>query len=351
MNTQIHTLEEVKRYYGTILQSSADLKTSACCATGNGMSPQVKQALAEINDEVLNRFYGCGSPLPPLLHGCTVLDLGCGSGRDVFLAARLAGPDGKIIGVDMTESQLDVARRNVPAQMERFGYKRTNVEFLHGYLENLAEVGIPDNSVDVVISNCVLNLSPDKDAVFSEIYRVLKPGGELYFSDVFAGSRVPVELQNDPILRGECLGGALYVEDFRRCLSRAGCDDFRICAMHPIAIGDADIEARLGMISFHSITVRAFKLNNLEDRCEDYGQVATYLGGIQDYPHHFDLDDHHRFLIHKPVAVCGNTAAMLQDTRYAPYFSVHGDRTRHFGLFNCAPAPSRAGMDAPGPCC
>lgn len=352
MTMHTHTIEDIKEYYGSVLQGSADLKTSACCSTGEGLSPRVKQAMAEINDDVLNRFYGCGSPIPPLLDACTVLDLGCGSGRDVFVASRLAGPRGNVIGVDMTDAQLDVARRNVSSQMRRFGYTRTNVEFLQGYMEKLGAIGIQDNIADVVISNCVLNLSPDKEAVFSEIFRVLKPGGELYFSDIFAGSRIPDALLIDPVLRGECLSGALYLEDFRRMLQRVGCPDYRVLSSRRIDIGSAEIEARIGMVDFYAVTVRAFKLAGLEDRCEDYGQVATYRGGIEDGMHFFDLDDHHRFYRDKPMLVCGNTAAMLQETRYAPYFDVRGDRSRHFGPFACAPGYTKsAGEESKGGAC
>ncbi len=345
--------ENIKRYYGQVLCGSSDLQTNACCCPDNHLPASVRAALAEINDEVIARFYGCGSPLPPALEGCTVLDLGCGSGRDAFIAARLVGPSGRVIGVDMTEEQLDVARRNVQPQMERFGYARPNVEFRLGYIEDLRGLGIDDESVDVVISNCVVNLSPDKRAVFSEVFRVLKPGGELYFADVFAGRRVPERFHDDPVLRGECLAGAMYREDFRRLLRELGCLDSRVVSSRPIAPDSPEIEARIGMIDFHSVTVRAFKLASLEDICEDYGQVAVYKGTIPDFPHQFDLDDHHRFFTGKPMLVCGNTAAMLQETRYGGHFEVSGDRSVHYGPFNCSPAASRT--DAPPPqgggCC
>lgn len=331
-------IASVKQYYGKILNTSSDLQTSACCCTDQGMPPSVKAALAEINEEILSRFYGCGSPLPPLLNGCTVLDLGCGTGRDVYLAARLAGPGGFVIGVDMTDEQLEVARRNLDAQMARFGYSKPNVDFRQGYIEDLAGLGIEDASVDVVISNCVLNLSPDKPRVFAEIFRVLKPGGELFFADVFAGRRVPPALAADPVLHGECLAGAMYTEDFRRLLLELGCRDYRVVQSRPISIDNPEIKAKIGMVDFSSVTVRAFKLDDLEDRWEDYGQVAVYHGTIPDYPHHFDLDDRHRFLTGKPVPVSGNTASMLANTRYAPHFTVTGDRATHFGPFDPGPA-------------
>jgi SAM-dependent methyltransferase len=276
-----------------------------------------------------------------------VLDLGCGSGRDCYLLSRLVGPGGRVIGVDMTEQQLAVARRHLDYHAEKFGY--ANVEFRHGYIEDLT--GIADASVDLVVSNCVLNLSPDKPRVFAEIFRVLKPGGELYFSDVFADRRIPAPLAADPELLGECLGGALYVEDFRRLMANAGCADARVVSSAPLAINNPDIERRIGFVRFQSLTIRAFKLD-LEDRCEDFGQVATYLGSVPECPHAFDLDDHHHFETGRPMLVCGNTSDMLGGSRYAPHFRIDGDKRTHFGLFDCAPpSPSATATPAGGSCC
>jgi len=345
--------ENLKEYYGKVLTGSKDLKTNACCCTGEALSPAVKKTLGLIDDEILSKFYGCGSPLPPLLKGAVVLDLGCGTGRDVYVASRLVGPDGFVIGIDMTDEQLKVARRHIESQTKRFGYEKPNVEFRKGYIEDLAEIGIEDNSVDVVISNCVINLSPDKGAVFSEIFRVLKPGGELYFSDVFTGRRIPSHLKKDPVLQGECLAGALYIEDFRRMLQQIGCLDYRVVSSAPIDLENPEIEEKIGMVDFYSKTVRAFKLESLEDLCEDYGQTAIYLGTIPESPHAFLLDDHHHFLTGKPMLVCGNTAAMLEETRFAPHFKIMGDRSVHYGLFDCAPAAVKAarGEDRSGGAC
>ena len=340
-------LDMVQEYYGKVLEGRKDLQSNACCST-ESITATHRRILAEIDDEILDRFYGCGSPIPPALAGCTVLDLGCGSGRDVYLASRLVGPDGFVIGVDMTGEQLEVARRHRESQAKRFGFRRSNVDFRQGYIEDLAALGIADASVDVVISNCVINLSTDKERVFSEILRVLKPGGELYFSDVFAGRRVPAELRDDPVLRGECLGGALYIEDFRRLLRNLGCLDYRVVSKRPVTIGNAGIEARTGPIDFYSMTGRDFKLYSLEDICEDYGQVAVYLGSVPDHPHRFQLDDHHTFFTRKPMLVCGNTAAMVGETRFGEHFSVSGDRSIHFGAFPCGPSP--AGNPVADPC-
>ncbi len=341
---------QVQEYYGKVLQTRRDLKTNACCSLAS-MPPRHREILKEIEGEILDKFYGCGSPLPPALDGCTVLDLGCGTGRDAYLASRLVGPKGRVIGVDMTEEQLEVAQRHLGAQMKHFGFYQPNIEFRKGYIEDLAAAGIADDSVDVVISNCVINLSPDKPKVFSEIFRVLKPGGEMYISDVFCDRRLPKELLEDPVLYGECLSGAMYGEDFRRLLGGLGCPDFRKTGGYRITIENAEIAAKLGMAEFQSMTVRAFKLASLEDQCEDYGQVAYYLGGMEDGPHAFTLDDHHVFETGKPVLVCGNTAAMLEETRFGQYFKVTGGRGTHYGLFDCSDAASSEQEGPQGDCC
>lgn len=338
--------DSVRDYYGETLKSSGDLRTTACCSI-DAMPGHLRAILARLHPEVRERFYGCGSPLPPALHGMTVLDLGSGSGRDAYLLSSLVGENGRVIGVDMTAQQLEVAARHRAFHAQAFGHAQSNVNFHLGDLANLAALGIADASVDVVVSNCVLNLVPDKRRAFAEILRVLKPGGELYFSDVYSDRRLPRELLADPVLLGECLAGALYVEDFRRLMGELGVADARVCARSPIELTDAAVEQNIGFARFESVTWRAFKLP-LEDRCEDYGQVATYLGSIEHHPHRFALDDHHLFERDRPMLVCGNTADMLAGSRYAAHFRIEGDKRRHHGLFDCSPVAAPVRMTT---CC
>lgn len=329
------TLDAVRNYYGRVLESTKDLQTSACC-TVEKLPPHVAEVEAQIHDEVRDKFYGCGSPLPVALEGATALDLGCGSGRDVFILSKLVGEKGRVIGIDMTPEQLAVAEKHREYHREKFGYKKSNVHLVSGFIEDLRGADLAPESVDLVVSNCVMNLSPDKRRVFAEVFRVLKPGGELYFSDVFAGRRVPEPLTRDPVLLGECLGGALYIEDFRRIMREVGCLDYRVVSKRRLTLDNPEIERKAGMVDFYSVTVRAFKLD-LEDLCEDYGQVATYLGTIPESPHRFVLDDHHTFHTGQPMLVCGNSAAMVQATRFGKHFRVTGDKSTHFGPFDCGP--------------
>ena len=237
----------VKDYYGKQLQSTADLKTSACCDI-SAMPVWLKPLLGRIHPEVLSRYYGCGLVCPAELAGCRVLDLGCGSGRDVYALAQMVGPTGEVVGVDMTEEQLAVARQHQAWHAEQFGFD--NVRFIQGYIERLDELGLAPGSFDVVVSNCVINLSPDKDAVLREVKRLLKPGGEFYFSDVYASRRLPDVLRNDPQLIGECLGGALYWNDFIQLAKRQGFTDPRLVEDRPLDMLDPDISAKTAAIQF-----------------------------------------------------------------------------------------------------
>ncbi len=325
--------EQIRQYYGDILAGSDDLKTNATCCTSDAPPRYVIEAMAEIDDEIMERFYGCGSPIPPALEGCTVVDLGCGVGRDVYVLSKLVGPTGRVIGVDMTEAQLAVARAHLDSQMERFGYSVPNVEFICGFIEDLAELGIEDGTVDLVVSNCVINLTPFKRQVFEEIYRVLKPGGELYFSDVFCDRRMPEALRDDPVLRGECLGGALYLDDFRRMMQQVGFADFLFTVVDDIHVSDLALETKLGFMSFTSRTVRAIKAADLEDAHEDYGQRATYLGTMTEMPRYFDLTDHIRLIKGRECALSRNMVEMLRQSRYGEHFSFTQPK-EHRGRFD-----------------
>jgi SAM-dependent methyltransferase len=171
--------------------------------------------------EASNMGLGCGDPvaIASLKDGETVLDLGSGGGFDCFLARQRVGDSGYVIGVDMTPDMINLARENA----RKSGYG--NIEFRLGEIEHLP---VADNSVDVILSNCVINLSPDKEQVFKEAYRVLKPGGRLSVSDVVATAELPEHVRKDLFMHAGCIAGAEYAENIRRMLERAGFQNIKL---------------------------------------------------------------------------------------------------------------------------
>ncbi len=350
--------DDVRDYYGKVLQHSDDLKTNACCTDSN-MPRHIKNALSQVHDEVMARYYGCGLIAPALLEGARILDLGSGSGRDCYVLSQWVGESGSVLGVDMTEEQLSIAQKHIDYHAKKFGYAKPNTEFRLGYIERLDELNLPDDSFDIIVSNCVINLSPDKEAVMREAYRLLKPGGELYFSDVYADRRVPESLVKDPVLYGECLSGALYWNDFVNLAKSAGFNDPRLVEDSVITIDNESVEEKIGHINFFSATYRLFKLPELEPQCEDYGQAVIYKGSIPNHTEVFWLDKHHAIEKGKVFPVCGNTWKMLHDTRFKDHFEFIGNWDTHYGIFEgCGTSipfdlwtTDDSGSDAGGGCC
>ncbi len=207
-----------------------------------------EELMSHIPEEARWRGYGCGSPVEDagLVIGDTVVDLGSGTGIECFIAARIVGPTGRVIGVDMGDAMLSIANRTRDNVAETLGY--SNIEFKKAFLESLP---LDDESADVVISNCVINLSPDKRRVFSEIMRVLKPGGKLVISDITYDGDIPLRIKYSEKLRGECLGGALRYEDLFGLLDDVGFTDSRIIKAFPYRTVEGH--------DFYSITFEAFK--------------------------------------------------------------------------------------------
>lgn len=326
------TYEQVQDYYGKVLQKSDDLKTDACC-TDENMPEFLKPILSKVHDEVLMRYYGCGLILPEQLTGCKILDLGSGAGRDCYALSALVGEQGEVVGVDMTAEQLAVADQYKDYHAEVFGYAKPNVSFHHGYIEQLDQLPLEKGSFDLIISNCVINLSPDKQAVLEQAYELLKPGGEIYFSDVYAEKRVPLQLQRDEELYGECISGALYWNDFINLSKQCGFKDPRLVKSRELLIENERLKAKLGNRRFYSATYRLFKLDDLEPACEDYGQAVIYKGTVEHHPDVFVLDGHHLIETGKVFPVCGNTWRMLHDTRFKEHFEFIGNWDTHYGIF------------------
>jgi SAM-dependent methyltransferase len=202
--TPIH--ETVREHYAERIKNSASCCNSdACCSTESNLYPV--DLLTTVPSDIASTSYGCGDPitLASLLPGQTVLDLGSGAGLDCLLASQKVGPDGRVIGVDMTPEMIQRAQENAKR------VKATNVEFRQGYLEDLP---VDSNSVDVIISNCVINLSPDKVKVFGEAFRVLKPGGKLAVSDIVTEGLLPDAVRKSLSAWAGCVAGAVDIKEY-----------------------------------------------------------------------------------------------------------------------------------------
>lgn len=213
----------VKDKYREIATSTSACGCGCSCSSANSISKNIGYSEEELRlVGEANLGLGCGNPLSfgNIKAGDIVLDLGAGAGIDALLAAQKVGPQGKVIGIDMTAEMVERARNNAQKQ------KITNVEFLLGEIENLP---LPDNFVDTIITNCVINLSPDKDKAFSEAYRVLKPGGKIYLSDIVLLAELSESQRNDENLLSGCVAGALLKEEYLDKIKRAG---FQVRILH-----------------------------------------------------------------------------------------------------------------------
>jgi len=234
----------VARRAGEAAASYCDTGAASCCCGATGLEAYARsigyapEELFELPEAAAAASAGCGNPtaLAGLREGEVVLDLGSGGGIDVFLAAKRVGPTGRAIGVDMTEDMLELARRNAG----ELGIG--NVEFRKGDIESLP---VEDESVDVIISNCVINLAPDKDRVFREAYRVLRPGGRLMVSDIVTDGELPEEIRGDPDAWAACIAGALDEGVYLGKIRGAGFTGVRTVAKRPYAqnVYSAEVEA------------------------------------------------------------------------------------------------------------
>ena len=335
MNTTPLAVETaVKQRYA----AGAQAQEAALCCPVN-YDPQYLKIIPE---EVIERDYGCGDPSAHVRRGETVLDLGSGTGKICFIASQVVGAEGKVIGVDMTDAMLEVARRNAPIVAARTGF--ANVEFRKGRIQDLAldlekldaelrtrpiasadaflaaeelaqelrvkQPLVATESIDVVVSNCVLNLVEPraKRQLFEEIFRVLRLGGRAVISDIVCDEEVPVDLQNDPELWSGCISGALTEEGFLAAFEQAGFYGIQILKR------DEQPWRTVRGIEFRSLTVEAFK--GKQGECFERNQAVVYRGPFKEV---LDDDDHH-LVRGRRHAVCDKTFQLYKKAPYRGHF-------------------------------
>ncbi|MGJ8676416.1 MAG: methyltransferase domain-containing protein [Akkermansiaceae bacterium] len=328
------TESSVKERYAAASQA---VESNLCCPVD--YDPQYLKAIPA---EVIERDYGCGDPSKYVLPGETVLDLGSGTGKICFIASQVVGPEGKVIGVDMTDDMLDIARKNAPIVAKNIGH--SNVEFRKGRIQDLAldlealdseltnsPIGsvedflateslinrlraekplIESDSIDVVVSNCVLNLvEPDqKKKLFEEIFRVLKRGGRAVISDIVSDEPIPQHLADDADLWSGCISGSYTESDFLKAF-----EDVGFYGVELVKFETEPWQTHEG-IEFRSVTVQAFK--GKEGPCMDHNQAVIYKGPFKSV---LD-DDGHRIDRGVRVAVCSKTYDIYKKAPYAEFF-------------------------------
>ena len=326
--------KSVKDRYAAAAQAQ---EAALCCPVEYN-----REYLKVIPEEVIERDYGCGDPSQHLHPGETVLDLGSGTGKICFIASQVVGPEGRVIGVDMTDDMLDVARRNAPVVAERIGY--ANVEFRKGRIQDLGldlerlQADLTDNpiadansflaaqeraddlrvkyplvandSIDVVVSNCVLNLvgGREKGQLFEELFRVLRNGGRAVISDIVSDEDIPEDMADDPILWSGCISGAYREDTFLKAFEDAGFCGIRILKR------DTDPWQTVQGIEFRSVTVEAFKGN--QGQSLERNQAVIYKGPFMKV---LD-DDGHAMERGQRYAVCDKTYKLYQQAPYADDF-------------------------------
>ncbi len=370
--------DEIREKVSTRYAKAAENGEQMCCPTSYDMG-HLKTFIPE---EVLKISYGCGTPagLKTVRTGETVLDIGSGGGIDCFEASRLVGPTGRVIGIDMTDTMLEIARKNAAVVAANLGYPASNVEFRKGFADAMP---VDDGTIDLIISNCVINLAPDKRAVFREMYRVAKPGGRFTISDIVSDQTVPQYLVHDTQKWGDCLSGALTLTDYMNGMTEAGFRAIHLVKFSPWRVIDG--------IHFFSVTLTGYKLSPTPTAST--ARYATLRGpfsrlvdergtiyqrGIPQpitaddelllntppFAHYFLLttepvlldskdsrwtavlpadtpctwqghyallagpfieaadDDHHVYRRGEPLEICSKTVAVLETTRYLPHFVI-----------------------------
>lgn len=388
-------IDEITQTVSERYAKAASTGEQMCCPTSYDMG-HLKTFIPE---EVLNISYGCGTPagLNTVRAGETVLDIGSGGGIDCFEAARLVGPSGHVIGIDMTDTMLEIARKHAPIVATNLGYASPNVEFRKGMAD---AIPVNDDTIDLIISNCVINLAPDKRTVFREMFRVAKPGGRFTISDIVADQPVPQYLTHDAKKWGDCLSGALTLTDYIAGMAGAGFLGVHLMKSSPWQVIDG--------IHFFSVTLTGYKLSACAPQSAvryatlrgPFSRVVdelgtTYLRGIPQpitpetvcllsqaplVPHfvlssdplwldraddrwaavypaeapclwqgHFAMlagpfleaadDDHHVYRRGQPVEICSKTLTVVEAKSYSPHFAIINHAGQHVSgeAVTCSP--------------
>ncbi|XP_046357448.2 arsenite methyltransferase-like [Haliotis rufescens] len=286
--------------------------TFVCGVNDWDFTPAIKDIVAKLHPETMKRYYGSGFIVPGQLEGLRILDIGCGSGSLVFILSKLVGPTGRVVGVDFAENLIAESKAREDFHREAWGYEKANTEFFIGNAENLST--LEDNTFDVIVSNGVVCMITDKNKVFAEAFRLLKDGGELYLSDVYASQRAPPELMDDKVCWVFGLTGSQVREEFHASARAAGFTTPVLTGVGPVCLSP-DYQEKLPGSRYCCARNRMFRLPPSGKRGP---AKVTYKGSEEEFKWDISLT----FKSGEPVSVDGELATILTNSRYGSLFDV-----------------------------
>ncbi|XP_046553186.1 arsenite methyltransferase-like [Haliotis rubra] len=284
--------------------------TFVCGVNDWDFTPAIKDIISKLHPETMKRYYGSGFIFPEHLDGLSILDIGCGSGSLVFILSKLVGPTGHVVGVDFAENLIEESKAREDYHRQAWGYEKANTEFFNGNAENLSN--LKDKTFDVIVSNGVFCLTSDKDKVFAEAFRLLKDGGELYLSDVYANQSAPPELKDDVTCYVFGLTGSQLVKEFHASAQRAGFTTPALTGVGPVYLSPG-YQEKLPGSRYCCARNRMFRLPSSGKRGP---AKVTYKGGEEEFKWDINLT----FKSGEPVSVDGELASILSSSRYGSLF-------------------------------
>jgi arsenite methyltransferase len=346
--------ETVQDYYGKAKKTVQDMTPDSISSMSSDLSKRFKTIMGQIHEDILKRSYVGGFYFPEAIEQCKVLDLGSGAGRDVFVLSKLVGETGHVVGVEKTSEKLDVANKYVEYHTKMFGYAVPNVEFKIGDFDDLKGAQIPDNYFDSVVFNGVNNLAEDKKKVLAEAHRVLKSGGEIFFTNICSDREIPEKAKKDKDA-SDYLRGAMYWRDLHSICSEMGVPRPILVMSKLYPIKDEKNEKLAAGIHFVAATYRIFKIDQKAIEEDGKGSKVIYKGSIVDHDKSFKFAEGLIFPHGIAVHIDSTLTAMLENTRFGQHFDFEPITPKHTtsGIsqvkevdpFSCAQPASAEGMD------
>ncbi|BFZ22222.1 hypothetical protein BsWGS_25260 [Bradybaena similaris] len=309
-----HALTTMVSGFYTELNDKCNFKTRV---NSQDLPERINKLIQQLSEETMKRYYGSGIIVPENIKGARILDIGCGSGSLVFILAKLVGPEGHVVGIDVCQSQIDIAKQVSAQQAAAWGYDKPNFEFHAANAERLLELGF--QPFDFIVSNGVFCLIPDKQKAFKATYDLLKPGGQFYINDVYTDTELPEEIKSNEKLWSLGTTGSMIWSDLSGYAAKNGFTTPYLTQAAPVDIKNEEYKTLLNNAKYTCAAWRLFKLAPGSKRGP---ATVTYLGNIEDYEAAFPWDVDLKFVKGQPVNVDAELATILANTNFKNNFNI-----------------------------